>query len=56
MNEYAVRVIRGGGSADGDVIEIFPDLTEARAYIDNPPSVWADAVLAIYDLTPCWEE
>ena len=55
-HEYAIRIERGGGSADGDVVAVLPTLTAAREYIDNPPGWVADCVLAIYTLEPCWEE
>lgn len=56
MTEYAIRIERNGGSANGDVVEIFPTLAEAREFLDHPPAWLADAVLSIYNLTPCWEE
>lgn len=55
MSEYAIRIERCGGSADGDVVAIFPTLAEARQYLDDPPGWVAAAVLAIYDLAPCCE-
>lgn len=54
--EYAVRILRGGGSSDGEVVEIFWRLAEAREYIDNPPTHLIDCVLGIYELTPCYDE
>lgn len=54
-HEYAVRVERGG-SATGDVVAVFPTLDQAREYIDDETNPWADCVLAIYTLEPCWEE
>lgn len=56
MTEFAIRILRGGGSADGDVIDILPTLTEAREFLADPPQWVADAVLAIYELTPCCRE
>lgn len=56
MSEYAIRIERGGGSRDGDVVAILPTLADARVFLDDPPAWLSDAVLAIYNLTPCWED
>ena len=55
MSEYAIRIERGGGSHDGDVVAVCLTLTEAR----ESAEWWADrldAVTAIYTLDPCYEE
>ena len=56
MSEYAIRIERGAGSADGDVVAVLGTLAEARRFINDPPGYLLDAVLSIYDLSPCWEE
>ena len=56
MTDYAIRIERCGGSANGDVVAILPTLAEAREYLDNPEVPYADMVLAIYTLEPCWED
>lgn len=38
MSEYAIRIERGGGSRNGEVVAILPTLTDARAFLDDPPA------------------